>query len=201
MTPVESDARPPGRVDLGRFDNSWFDPGRGRVIQVLWYLVNVAFFQNPLNVSSGLKVRLLRIFGAKVGRGVVIKPSVNIKYPWRLEVGDSVWIGERAWLDSLTTIRIGSNVCVSQGAYLCTGNHDWTDPHFGLVVKPIIIEDGVWVGAKATILPGVTLRSHSVIAAGSVVAEDSEPYAIHSSWALSRTKQRVIQASPPARRE
>ncbi len=195
--PTDREALPPGRVDLSRFDNSWYSPGRGRAVQILWYLVNVAFFQNPLNISSGLKVALLRLFGARVGAGVVIKPSVNIKYPWRLELGDHVWLGEHAWLDSLTTIQVGDHVCISQGAYLCTGNHDWTDPHFGLVVKPIVIEDGVWVGARATILPGVTLRSHSVIAAGSVVAEDSEAYVIHSSWVLRRTKQRTIRRSPP----
>jgi len=77
---------------------------------------------------------------------VVFKPSINVKYPWKLEIGDHSWIGEGAWLDSLAPIRIGSNCCISQGVYFCTGNHDWTDPAFGLIVKPIVIEDGAWVG-------------------------------------------------------
>ncbi len=194
MKSMEPEAAPRARVDFSRFDNSWFSPGRGLATQALWYVVNAVLFQNPLSVSSRAKVGLLRLFGAKIGKGVVIKPSVNIKYPWRLELGDFVWLGEGAWLDSLSTIKVGSNVCISQGTYFCTGNHDWTDPHFGLVVRPIVVEDGVWVGARATILPGVTLRSHSVIAAGSVVAEDSEPYTIHSSWQLRKTKQRTVRS-------
>ncbi len=184
----------PGRVNLAGFDNSWYSPGRSFFVQTLWYLVNALFFQNPLNVSSASKVVLLRWFGAKVGRGVVIKPSVNIKYPWRLELGDNVWVGERAWLDSLTTISIGDNVCISQGAYLCTGNHDWSDVHFGLIVKPIVAEAGVWIGARSVILPGVTLRSHSIVAAGSVVGEDTEPYTVNSSWELRVTRRRNVGA-------
>src|SRR6266480_4547747 len=156
------------KVDLSRFDNSWYNPGRGFIVRLLWHATNALFLQNPLNPSSGLKALLLRLFGAKIGRGVVVKPGVNVKYPWNIEVGDYSWIGENAWLDSLAPIRIGRNACVSQGVYFCTGNHDWSDPAFGLIVKPIIVEDGAWVGARATVLPGVTVASHSIIAAGSV---------------------------------
>ena len=166
-------------VDLSKFDNSWYDPGRGRIIRGIWYLVNVIIFQNPLNTSSALKAALLRAFGAKVGKGVVLKPSINIKYPWNLEIGDCSWIGEGVWLDSLALIQIGRNCCISQGAYLCTGNHDWTDPAFGLIVKPIAIEDGAWVGAKAIVLPGAKIKSHAIIAAGSSLTGNAEAFRIY----------------------
>ena len=168
----------PARTDLSRFDNSWYDPGRGLAVRTLWFLVNALFLQNPINPFSGLRVALLRAFGARIGRAVVVKPSVNVKYPWNLSIGDHSWIGEHAWLDSLAEIRIGSSACISQGAYLCTGNHDWSDPAFGLIVKPIVIEDGAWIGARAVVLPGVTVKTHSVVTSGSVVSADIGPYQV-----------------------
>ncbi|MGD0581153.1 MAG: putative colanic acid biosynthesis acetyltransferase, partial [Bryobacteraceae bacterium] len=92
---------------------------------------------------------MLRLFGARIGQGVVIKPGTRVKFPWRLQIGEHSWIGESAWLDDLSEISIGSNCCVSQGAYLCTGNHDWSDPAFRLIVRPIVLCDGSWVGAHA----------------------------------------------------
>jgi len=180
-------------VDLTRYNNSSFNPGRGFLIRTVWHFVNAIFLQNALCPSSRIKIFLLRLFGAKIGQGVLLKPSINIKYPWNLEIGDHSWIGENAWLDSLAPVRIGSNVCISQGVYLCTGNHDWTDPAFGLIVKPIIIEDGAWVGARATVLPGVTIGSHSVVAAGAVITKDTEPYMIYSGNPAVKIKERVIR--------
>ena len=180
-------------VDLSRFENSWYDPGRGFVVRTVWHLMNALFLINPLNLSSGLKVIVLRLFGASIGEGVVIKPGVNVKYPWRLTIGDHTWIGENAWLDSLDHIRIGSHCCISQGVYFCTGNHDWTDPAFGLVIKPIVIEDGSWVGARATVLPGVTVASHSIVTAGTVMAKDTEANMIYAGNPPVVIKERVIR--------
>jgi len=182
-------------VDLSRFDNNWYNPGRGFLIRTIWHFVNALVLQNSLNPSSKLKVFFLRIFGAKIGEGVVLKPSINVKYPWNLEIGDNSWIGENAWLDSLDKITIGSNCCVSQGVYFCTGNHDWTDPAFGLIVKPIILEDGAWVGARATILPGVTLGGHSIVAAGSSVSQNTEPNMIYVGNPALPVKERKIRES------
>jgi putative colanic acid biosynthesis acetyltransferase WcaF len=97
------------------------------------------------------------------------------------------------WLDSLAPIRIGSNCCISQGVYFCTGNHDWTDPAFGLIVKPIVIEDGAWVGARATVLPGVTVKTHAIIAAGSVISRDAEAYMIYVGNPAVAVKERKIR--------
>ena len=183
------------RVDLSRYDNAWYDPGRGFVVRTLWHLLNALVLQSPLNPSSRLRVALLRAFGAHVGRGVVIKPGVSVKYPWNLSIGSHTWIGENAWLDSLAPISIGSNACISQGAYLCTGNHDWGDPRFGLIVKPIVVEDGAWIGARATILPGVTVGSHAVAAAGAVLSRDAPAWMICAGNPATPVKKRFLRSS------
>ena len=120
------------RVDLGRYDNAGYRPGRSLPWRVAWYVVNAIVFDSWLCPCSGVKRFLLRSFGATVGTGVIIKPRVNIKYPWRLRIGDHVWIGEGAWIDNLDDVDIESHVCISQGGYLLTGNHDYTDPRFRL---------------------------------------------------------------------
>jgi putative colanic acid biosynthesis acetyltransferase WcaF len=162
-------------------------------IRAMWHIINAAFVQNPVNASSRLKIALLRLFGAKVGKGVIIKPGVNIKSPWRTEIGDYSMIGENAWLDSLTWIKIGRNVCISQGAYLCTGNHDWTDRAFALTEWAIIVEDGAWIGARANVLPGAHIATHVVIAAGSSISKPTEPYTIYAGNPALPVKKRVIK--------
>lgn len=180
-------------IDLSRFNNNWYNPGRGLFTRTIWYFVNALFLQNSLNPSSGLKIFFLKAFGAKIGNGVVLKPSINVKYPWNLEIGDYSWIGEGGGLDSLAPIKIGNNCCISQNTYLCTGNHDWADPAFGLIVKSITVEDGVWVGARVTVLPGVTIGSHSVLTAGSVVSQNTEPNMIYAGNPAQPVKARKIR--------
>ncbi len=167
-------------VDLSRFDNSWYRPGRSRLTQALWFLLGLPLLRCSWLPGSRYRRVLLRLFGAKIGRGVVIKPGVRVKYPWRLTIGAFSWIGEDVWIDNLADIRIGSHACISQGAYLCTGNHDWSDPHFGLIVRPIELADGVWVGARALLTPGVTLGEGAVAAAGSVVRSSIPAWEIHA---------------------
>lgn len=147
---------------------------------------------NPLNPFSGLKVILLRLFGAKVGKGVVIKPNINIKYPWLLEIGDYTWIGERAWIDNLAQVKIGKNCCISQGAMLLCGNHNYKKPTFDLIVKPITLEDGAWVGALSVVCPGVTIKSHAILTVQSVAAETLEPFALYKGNPAVRIRERVI---------
>ncbi|MEQ8552207.1 MAG: putative colanic acid biosynthesis acetyltransferase [Cyclobacteriaceae bacterium] len=180
------------KTDLSKYDNSWFNPGNG-LKRTLWYFTNILFFKNAWNPSSGLKVLLLRLFGAKIGKGVRINPSVNIKYPWYLEVGDHAWIGENTWIDNLTTVKIGSNCCLSQGALLLTGNHDYKKSTFNLIVKPIVLEDGAWVGAKAVVCPGVTMKSHSILSVGSTATKDLEPYGIYQGNPAVKVRERKIE--------
>lgn len=167
------------RTELSRYDNSWFSAGRNFAVCTLWYFVNVCFFKNGRNPLSGLKVKLLRLFGARIGKNVLIKPAVNIKYPWNLQIGDNVWIGENVWIDNLVQVTIGSNVCISQGALLLCGNHNYKLSTFDLMVKPIIIEDGAWIGAQSTVCTGVTAHSHSVLAVGSVASRDMEAFSVY----------------------
>ena len=167
------------KVNLASFNNDWYNPGAGAVKRTLWYFVNILFFLNPLNPISSLKIWLLRLFGAQVGKGVVIKPSVNIKYPWRLHIGNHVWIGEHAWIDNLAHVRLEDHVTVSQGAMLLTGSHNYKKTTFDLQVGEILLQEGSWVGAKAVVCPGVICGSHSVLAAGSVATLNLEPYTIY----------------------
>lgn len=167
------------KVNLAAYNNDWYDPGAGVVKRTLWYFVNCLFFINPLIPISSLKVSLLRLFGATVGRGVVIKPSVNIKYPWYLSIADNVWIGENVWIDNLTHVLIYSNVTISQGALLLTGSHNYKKRTFDLMVGKIILEEGAWIGAKTVVCPHVTCMSHSILAAGSVATQDLAPYTVY----------------------
>ncbi|MBL8227481.1 MAG: colanic acid biosynthesis acetyltransferase WcaF [Bryobacterales bacterium] len=167
-------------VDLSTFDNRWYQPGRSRWIQAAWFFFGLPLLRCAMLPSAGLRVFLLRAFGATIGRGVVIKPGVRVKYPWKLTVGDNTWIGEDAWIDNLAEVRLGANVCISQGAYFCTGNHDWTDPAFGLMAKPITVGDGGWVAARALICPGVTIAEGAIAAAGSVISRDIPAWEIHA---------------------
>lgn len=104
--------------------NTTIEIGANSLVRICWYVFNILFFKNSLNPISSLKVLLLKLFGAKIGTGVVIKPGVNIKYPWKLSVGNDSWIGEEVWIDNLSQVTIGSSVTISQGALLLTGSHD-----------------------------------------------------------------------------
>ena len=179
-------------VKLSQFQNSWYHPGRSRLLQALWFFVGLPLLRCAVVPSSGLRVRLLRWFGARVGTGAVIKPGVRIKYPWLFQMGDNSWLGEDCWIDNLARVELGHDVCVSQGAYLCTGNHNWTDPSFGLIVEPIRLEDGAWAGARSVICPGVTIGSCGILSAGSVAVRDVPPYEIHGGNPASFLRARRI---------
>ncbi|HMH23204.1 MAG TPA: WcaF family extracellular polysaccharide biosynthesis acetyltransferase [Puia sp.] len=155
------------------------DIGASRFKQVAWYFTNILFFKNSLNIISSLKVSLLKLFGAQLGTGVVIKPAVNIKYPWKLQVGDHTWIGEQVWIDNLSNVTIGKNVNLSQGSLLLTGSHDHTRTSFDFMSYPIVLEDGVWIGAKAVVFGGTICRSHSILGMNSVAEKDLEAYTIY----------------------
>ncbi|MFN1835376.1 WcaF family extracellular polysaccharide biosynthesis acetyltransferase [Balneola sp. MJW-20] len=178
-------------TDLSSYNNDWYNPG-SPVKRLCWYFVNVFFFKNTLNPSSSLKVLLLKLFGAKVGRGVMIKPGVNIKYPWMLKIGDHSWVGENVWIDNLAEVSIGSNVCISQGALLLSGNHDYKKTSFDLITKPIVIENGVWIGAKAVVCPGVRCHSHSVLSVQSVATRDLEEYQVYRGNPAQPVRKRMI---------
>jgi len=179
------------KVNLNQYNNNWYNPGI-TTKKLLWYFTNMLFFKTMLPFPSALKIKLLKIFGGKVGKGVVIKPDVNIKYPWFLEVGDHCWIGEGVWMDNLTNVKLGDNVVLSQGAYLLTGSHDYKKETFDLVLGEIVLEEGVWIGAKAMVCPGVTCKSHSILAVGSVATGELEAYGVYQGNPAIKKRERQI---------
>jgi putative colanic acid biosynthesis acetyltransferase WcaF len=182
------------RTNLSAYDNSWYKPGCS-VKRISWLVIHALFFNHSLAVFNGLKCALIRLYGGKVGRGVLIKPSVSIKYPWFLEIGDFVWIGEKVWIDNLTMISIGNNVSISQGAFLLTGNHNYKKVTFDLMVGGIVIENGVWIGAQATVCPGIICKSHSILTVGSVATKDLEEYSIYQGNPAIKVKVRSFEAA------
>jgi putative colanic acid biosynthesis acetyltransferase WcaF len=185
-------------IALRHYDNSWYHPGGSSLRRTLWFFFGHPILRSAWIPSSALRVRLLRLFGAHIGRGVVIKPSVQVKYPWHLVVGDDCWIGEHVWIDNLTSVRLEGNVCISQGAYLCTGNHDWKDPHFGLIVAPIQLREGSWAGAKCVLAPGSVLGRQAIAAAGAVITGVVPDGEIHAGNPARVVKKRTVLAASAA---
>lgn len=166
------------RLDL--YQNSEYSPGASLLRQALWFFIGDRLVQSRLLPFRQLKVGVLRLFGARVGDGVNIKPGVKIKFPWRLSIGDYVWLGENVWIDNLATVTVESHVCISQGAYLCTGNHDWSDERFGLRVGEIYLQEGCWIGAKTAIAPNVLVGKGAVLTLGSTAVNSLEPMTIYA---------------------
>lgn len=173
-----------------------FDRGATWLRQGLWLLCDGVFVRSWLP-GSRWRVAALRAFGAQVGKGVVIKPGVAIKFPWKLRVGDHCWIGERVWIDNLAPVTIGSNVCLSQGAYLCTGSHDWAKASFDLRVAPIEIKDRVWVCARSTIAPGTVVGEGAVISLGSVFSGVASEWTVYRGTNAVSVRPQSGSAEPP----
>ena len=170
------------KTDLSKYNNDWYhqsDLTRGFLTTLVWFITNSVFINSYLPVPISIKVRILRAFGAKIGNGTTIKPMVNIKAPWNLEVGDFTWIGEHVWIDNIGKVKIGNNVCLSQGALLLSGNHDYSKDTFDLIIKDITLEDGVWIGSRAVVCTGVTCFSHAVLSVNSVATRNLDAYCIY----------------------
>lgn len=165
MTRWQTRLKPIAPLRLDRFQPPSIPGNRGIATRLSWYLVDALVLRGAVLglVPSRLKAGLLRAYGARVGRGLVLKPRVSIKYPWFLEIGEHVWIGEGVWIDNHTTVKIGDNVCISQGAYIFTGNHDWSDPAFAFFCKPVEIGDGAWVTAFQRVPPGAVIPAHHAL--------------------------------------
>jgi putative colanic acid biosynthesis acetyltransferase WcaF len=183
-------------VDLSLTTNRDYGPRRSFLGRAIWLFVEALVFLNPVVTSYRLKRAVLRRFGARIGANVIVKPGVHVKYPWRLRVGDNCWFGERCWIDNMENVALGDNVIVSQGAYLCTGNHDWSDPGMGLMPEPIVIEDGAWIGAFACVAPGRRIAEESILVIGAVSLTDTEPRGIYAGNPAELVRWRTIRDSP-----
>lgn len=179
-------------VDLSKYRNPEYDHGAGVLKRLLWHLWSKAFIHSQFPLPVSFKRTILKAFGARVGRGVVIKPNVNIKYPWFLEIGDHAWIGEEVWIDNLVMVKIGSSCCLSQGAMLLTGNHDFSKTTFNLITGTVTLEEGAWLGAKTVVCPGVTVGSHAVLTVGSVATKNLEEWTIYRGNPAISIKKRTV---------
>lgn len=162
-------------ISLDKFDNSDFDRGAPPLMEALWRLLRWLILGDVIPLPSRLRVAGLRMFGATVGEGVVIRGGVRLHFPWRLRIGNHVWIGEGAVLLNLAPIVIEDHVCVSQDAFLCTGGHDFDDDAFALKTAAITVHSHSWIGARAFLGPGVTVGEGSVVGAGCVLVKSCPP--------------------------
>lgn len=159
---------------LGEFTGAGYDKGRSVLWQATWQAAS-SLLVMPWFVPPRVRVAVLRLFGATIGSGVNIRAGVRVHWPWKLEIGDNSWIGERVWLLNLEPITVGSDVCVSQAAFLCTGSHDHRSRSFEFDNAPIRIEEGAWIAARATVLRGVTIGADAVVGATALVTKDVAP--------------------------
>lgn len=178
-------------VNLSGFNPAiGLDRGAGKLKEISWYFVKMIFFLSAFPYPNSLKKTLLKLFGSKIGNDVIIKPRVNIHFPWKLIIGDNVWIGEEAFLLNFELLTIGNNVCISQRAFLCGGNHDFRIPEMPYRNGPVTLMDGCWVGASVFISPGVTVGVDTVISAGSIVTTSLASNGIYKGNPLAYIKPR-----------
>lgn len=179
------------KVRLDLFDSKkGLDRGASKPKEILWYFIKVLFFLSALPYTSNFKVFVLRLFGAKIGTGLVIKPRVNIHFPWKLEIGNHVWIGEETFLLNFEKLTIGNNVCISQRAFLCGGNHDYKVSSMPYRNGIITLQDGCWIGASSFIGPNVIIGTDTVISANSVVTKSLSENGIYSGNPIQLIKNR-----------
>lgn len=163
-----ADSAPGSRFNLAGFLGTGYDKGRPRSTQLLWLVVSRTIVMKWW-CPSPVRVRILRMFGAQIGAGTLIRADVKIHWPWKLRVDAHTWIGEEAWILNLEPVTIGSNTCISQGVFICTGSHDRKSPTFEFDNAPITIGDSVWIATRATILRGVDIADGATVGAGALV--------------------------------
>jgi putative colanic acid biosynthesis acetyltransferase WcaF len=178
--PHEVDAaRSSGRViDLGRAGRGNYQATRGALVETIWFVLEACVINNNLLPLSSVRVALLRLFGAKIGHGCRFLHAIRVKAPWNLEVGNNSWFGADVWIYNQAPVRIGSNVCISQGTFITAGSHEMSTT-MDLCVAPIVIEDGVWITSKCVVQMGVTIGRSAVVTPLSVVHRSLEPEGVY----------------------
>ncbi|WP_375161688.1 putative colanic acid biosynthesis acetyltransferase [Bradyrhizobium sp. RDT46] len=149
--------------------------GRAAIVVVLWQFVQSTLFAFSPQPFFAWRRFLLRVFGAKIGRKVLLRPTVRVTYPWKTQIGDFSWIGDHVELYSLDRISIGSHSVISQRSYLCTGSHNMEDLAFSYITAPITVGDQVWIASDVFVAPGVKVGRGAVVGARSTVLKDVPP--------------------------
>lgn len=157
-TPVIDLSRAPGERQ------SWDRPA---IIVYLWGVFELLFVTNPWQISSGVRVRVLRMFGAEIGKGVIFRPRTRVRFPWKLHIGDRSWIGEGVWFHNQDHIYIGHDVVISQETFLTTGSHAHRRD-MALLTRPIRIEAGAWITSRCIVLGGTYVGRSALITPGTV---------------------------------
>ena len=169
--------------------------GRSKTFVQLWWLVQSTLFAMSPQMMFRWRAWLLRLFGARIGKGTFIRPSVKVPYPWKLTIGDHCHIGDEVQLYTYGEIEIGDCAVISQRSYVCTGSHDYTSPTFDLIAKRIVIESEAWVATDVFVAPGVTIGYGAVIGARSSVFHDVPPVTISAGTPARVVGQRTMRAS------
>jgi len=157
----------------------------------LWWLVQAIFIKLSPQFMYSWRRFVLRLFGAKIGKKVLIRPSVHIQYPWKLSIADYSWVGDNVVLYSLGQITIGSNTVISQRSYLCAGTHDYKKESFPIYTKSIIIENECWLATDVFVAPGVTIGEGTVVGARSSVFTSLPPHKICFGTPARIVKERI----------
>ena len=179
--------------DLSVFRLPYGFRGRSVLTVQLWWMVQSSLFRWSPQFAYAFRACLLRLFGARVGIKTVIRPSVRITYPWKVSIGDYAWIGDNAELYSLGEIDIGAHAVVSQGSYLCAGDHDYTDPSFPIRSHRVVVGAQAWVAADVFVAPGVTIGEGAVIGARSSVFTDMPPGMVCMGYPCRPVKPRLMK--------
>lgn len=166
----ESEAEIPV-VDLSLAHGERATWDRPRWLIYLWALTELLFVTNPFQISSKLRVRILRIFGAEIGDGVIFRPRTRVRFPWKLSIGDRSWIGEGVWIHNQDIVRLGHDCVISQETFITTGSHALRHD-MALITQPVNIGDGAWITARCIVLGGSNVGSSAVIPPGTVVRHD-----------------------------
>ena len=159
-----------------RLPKNW-TRGKNLIYEIIWQVFFKPIISSSLPGTIWRKL-ILNLFGAKLGKSIRLSPGIKIKMPWRLSIGDHSWIGEDVWIDNLAMVKIGNNVCVSQGVYFCTGNHNFKKENFNLICEPITLESESWIGSKVVIGPGNIIGRGSVVKMGSIITNNIPPQSI-----------------------
>ncbi|MCK6259021.1 WcaF family extracellular polysaccharide biosynthesis acetyltransferase [Fictibacillus sp. KIGAM418] len=178
-------------IDLSKAGNGSFHRKWPIWYEAVWMIINYFFISNPLQISSKIRIFFLKLFGAKIGENVIIRPRTRIRFPWNLEIGNNTWIGEGVWISNKGKMTIGNNVVISQDSFLTTGSHDIYKT-MDVIIKPVYISDGVWITSKCIILQGVTIGMNTVITPGSVVNKTLPAASIYGGNPVKYIKQREI---------
>ncbi|MEH6842291.1 WcaF family extracellular polysaccharide biosynthesis acetyltransferase [Priestia megaterium] len=178
------------KVDLSKYNQDDYDRGKNGLVVILWWFIQGTLFRYSIHNMYGWRRFLLRLFGAKIGRGVKIRSTAKFTYPWKISISHHSWIGDDVVFYSLDSIFVGENCVISQKSYLCTGSHKINDPYFSLVTQPIFVKGGAWLASDVFVHPGVTINEAAVVAARSTVIKDVPANEVHAGTPAIYVKKR-----------